>query len=347
MAIQYRHQDAAKDALVPPFSRSVELASDNELSVPSKNIINGPLSSFPLEYDTLLPAMYFAGVDTTLIPEDDIPKFLNYDLDVARLNYIHERLWLAGRAMNYKPLHRQKMMNRQIIITEQTDLHLTWANSTIFIKPFPRYLGNYEFWIAHLCGNKTLHEKACGFLFSYTWLITYESDFHLALEMNLLPQISWTQWRAYVQSARKVMDMDLPNGINQRYQYGELRLQRLEWIHRFWGRPQHGSFVRGYYSNYHTYRSFFVQNVAWVFGAFVFVTIILTAMQVGLATEHLQSSERFQAASYGFAIFAMIALVTVIGVVAMFFFSLFFYNLVITLIYRREREKKWSGREKA
>ena len=89
-----------------------------------------------------------------------------------------------------------------------------------------------------------------------------------------------------------------------------------------------------------------MQNVAWVFGAFVFVTIVLTAMQVGLATNQLQSSERFQAASYGFAIFAMVALVTVIGVIATFFVVLFAYNLIITLIYRREREKKWSGREK-
>lgn len=328
--------------LVPPFSKSVALANDELPSL--KNALNASSST---RYSALLPAMSFAEADTTLIPEDDIPKFVSIDLDVERLNYIHERLWLAGRAMNYKPLHRQKMMNREIVITEQTDLHLTWANSTIFIKPFPRYLGSYDVWMAHLCGSKPLHEKACGFLFSYTWLITCESDFHLALQLNLLPPISWTQWRAFIQSARKSVDVELPNWINRRYHFGELRLQRLEWIHRFCGRPQHGSFVRGYYSNYHTYRSFFVQNVAWVFGAFVFVTIILTAMQVGLATEYLQSSEKFQAASYGFAIFAMVALVTVIGVVVAFFLGLFFYNLIITLIYRREREKKWAGREKA
>ena len=184
------------------------------------------------------------------------------------------------------------------------------------------------------------------FPFSYTWLVTCESDFHFALELNLIPSISGTQWRTFIQCVRKSLEIELPNWINRRYHFGELRLRRLEWIHRFWGRPQHGSFVRGYYSNYHTYRSFFMQNVAWVFGAFVFVTIVLTAMQVGLATNQLQSSERFQAASYGFAIFAMVALVTVIGVIATFFVVLFAYNLIITLIYRREREKKWSGREK-
>ena len=143
------------------------------------------------------------------------------------------------------------------------------------------------------------------------------------------------------------MNIGSPSWINQRYQYGELRLQRLEWIHYFCGLSQHGSLVRGYYTNYHTYRLFFMQNVAWVFGAFVFVTILLTAMQVGLATKKLQSSESFQAASYGFAIFAMIALVTVIAAIAVFFVGVRSYNLVVTFIYRRERKKKESGREKA
>lgn len=287
--------------------------------------------------------MCFPKVDKKpLIPDDEIVKFLQFDLDVGRLNDVHAQLWLAGRPMNYKPLHRQKMMNREIVVTEQADLHLTWAGSIIFVKPFPRYLGNYDFWMAHLCGNKGLHEKACGFLYSYTWLITCESDFHVAQHHNLIPpSILWTQWRAYIQGVRRKLDTELSKWINQRYHYGELRLKRLDWIHRLWGRPQHGSVSRGYYANYHTYGSFFVQNFAWVFGAFVFVTILLTAMQVGLATNQLQSSERFQAASYGFAIFSMIALVAVIGVVTAIFLGLFFYNLVITLIYRHKREKHW------
>lgn len=90
-----------------------------------------------------------------------------------------------------------------------------------------------------------------------------------------------------------------------------------------------------------------MQKVAWVFGAFVFLTILLTAMEVGLATERLQINKRFQAASYGFTIFSILALVVVIGVVAAFFLVLSVYNLVITLVYRREREKRLSGREKA
>ena len=77
-------------------------------------------------------------------------------------------------------------MKREIVITEQTDLHLTWYKSTIYIKPFPRYLGSHEFWTAHLCELKELHETACGFVFSYTWLISCESDFDLAMKLNIL-----------------------------------------------------------------------------------------------------------------------------------------------------------------
>lgn len=114
---------------------------------------------FPLEYNTVLLATYYTEVEgyAALMPEDDILTFLVHDLDVSRLNYIHEKLWLAGRQMNYSSLCRQKMMKREIVITEQTDLHLTWSELTIFVKPLLRYLGNHEFWITHLCQSEELH----------------------------------------------------------------------------------------------------------------------------------------------------------------------------------------------
>lgn len=106
---------------IPPFSEPVALASSELPAL--KNAVNA--SSLSTKYHALLPAIYFAEPDTTLIPEDDIFKFLSYDLNVKKLNYIHKQLWLADRPMNYKPLHRQKIMNREIIIIEQIDLHLT------------------------------------------------------------------------------------------------------------------------------------------------------------------------------------------------------------------------------
>ena len=335
-----RTQETQK-TLKPPFSPSSAPAwlgypiPANSSETPS----HAPHRPFPPEYNTVLPATYYTEAEgyTALTPDDDIIAFLDHDLDVSRLNHIHEKLWLAGRPMNYRSLGRQKMMKREIVTTEQADLHLTWSESTIFVKPFPRYLINHDFWIAHLCQSEELHRTACGFLFSYTRLIGYESDFDHAQRLNLVPQMTWTEWRAYIQDVQKTIDA---SHINRRYQYGELRLGRLNWIYRFYGRPQDRSLIRGYLYNYRTYSSFFVRHFAWIFVVFVYVTTILTAMQVGLATQRLQSSQRFQYASYGFAVFSIAMPLIIVGTAATIFLFLFLYNLVATRLAQRHHTKR-------
>ena len=234
-------------------------------------------------------------------------------------------------------------MKREIVITEQADLHLTWSESTIFVKPFPRYLGE----IAHLCQVDELHGSACGFLFSYTWLIGRESDFNLGRELGLVPQMPWTQWSAYIQDVRRTIDAEPLDQINRRYLYGELRLPRLNWIYRFYGRRQDRSLIRGYVYNDRTYSSVFVRNFAWIFVVFIYATIVLTAMQVGLATERLQSNGRFQDASYGFAVFSIVVPLIITGTAGAIFLFLFLYNLAATVLSGRHGEKGWRAREKA
>ena len=299
---------------------------------------------FPLEYDTVLPAPYYTETEgyIALMPEDDIINFLKHDLDVSRLNYIHEKLWLAGRQMNYRSLGQQKMMKREIIITEQTDLHLTWSESTIFVKPFPRYLGNHEFWITHLCQSEELHRIACGFLFSYTRLICRESDFNLARGLNLVPQISWTQWRVYIQDVQRTINAGPQSHVNHRYLYGELRLRRLNWIYSFYGRPQDRSLILGYFYDYHSYSSFFVQNFAWIFVVFTYMITILTAMQLGFTVERLQTTRRFQDASYGFAVFSIAVPLIIVGTAIATFLFLFLHHLIATLISRHHNERRGS-----
>lgn len=328
--------------LKPPFPSSTACVGRSIRTSSSKTPSHTPQRPFPLEYDTVLPATYYAEAEghIALMPEDDIIRFLNHDLDVSRLNYIHEKLWLAGRSMNYHSLCQQKMMKREIIITEQTDLHLTWSESRIFVKPFPRYLGNYEFWITHLCQSEELHRTACGLLFSYTRLICYESDFNLAQGLNLVPPISWTQWRAYIQDVRKIIDARPRSLIDRRYSYGELRLRRLNWIYRIYGRPQDRSLILGYFFDYHSYSSFFVQNFAWIFVVFTYMITILTAMQLGLTTERLQTTRRFQDASYGFAVFSIAVPLIIVGTAITTFLLLFLYNLIATLISHRHHERR-------
>jgi hypothetical protein len=56
-------------------------------------------------------------------------------LTVSRLNEIENRLWLAGRLQNIRPLHCQQLLGRKILMAEQADLHLLWQDDKIFIKP--------------------------------------------------------------------------------------------------------------------------------------------------------------------------------------------------------------------
>jgi uncharacterized protein DUF6601 len=76
----------------------------------------------------------------------------------------------------------------------------------MFIKPLPRFLLEPRVWIEHLrCGPlpglsadgwpsacQGRRERALGFLFSSAAFGTYESDFHIAKEIHLLPQeVQW------------------------------------------------------------------------------------------------------------------------------------------------------------
>jgi hypothetical protein len=73
-------------------------------------------------------------------PTDHLDTFLRQDLSVERLTNIHGWLWIVGRPQAARSLRRLKIKNRTIIATEQADLHLTWSDSYIFIKPLPPYL---------------------------------------------------------------------------------------------------------------------------------------------------------------------------------------------------------------
>jgi hypothetical protein len=87
---------------------------------------------------------------------------LDKELDVSRLNEIHDWLYWAGRYDNIRPLHRQKLLEREIVITEKTDLHLIWYDNRIFVKPLPAFLLNFGFFEKDLCEPVELHQCANG-----------------------------------------------------------------------------------------------------------------------------------------------------------------------------------------
>ena len=262
-----------------------------------------------------LPGHYY-------IPPADLPPYLATNLDVSRLNNIFSHLWFAGRPGYIRPLHRQRLVQRSIIITEQTDLHLVWHNQQIYIKPLPAFLLCHAFYSRHIC-NLPLYGDACGLLQSYMKLVRHESDFRIAFELGLLPEgISWPSWSAFAAQIQ-------PVAVSKRYEYGELRLFRLNLIYRFCL----GHWIRGYHLLHTNFNSFFGRNFTWPLVTFAYVTTVLNAMQVVLA-----SGRQNVAVERAFFDASIAVVMTILGtfcLVAGFFVVLLLYNLVKALRTRR------------
>jgi hypothetical protein len=247
----------------------------------------------------------------------NVKEYIAGELDVSRLNVIYKHLWYAGLKRTARPLHHQALIGRTIVITEQADLHLTWQGSRIFIKPLPNFLLCYTVWQNHLCRDSTLLKDARGLLLSYVWLIRHESDFKIALDKGLVsPVITWEKWVTISGGVVRDNNCHSLSGINPRYQYGELRLARLNDIYRLCSKTRNKTnFIRGYLYGYYEYSTFFQRNTSWLVASVVYIALVLTAMQVGLATPNLNNNRTFQNASYGFTVFSILAPLVALGAV--------------------------------
>ncbi|KAF2191068.1 hypothetical protein K469DRAFT_720043 [Zopfia rhizophila CBS 207.26] len=276
---------------------------------------------------------------------------LKAEFDVGRLNRIHQHLWWAGRPVPARPLHRQRMLGREIVITQQADFHLLWVGQKIFVKPLPGYLLDHAVWTNHLCKDKELHGMAQGFLLSYIWLIRYQSDINIAKENHLLPSgTTWDSWKAFVDSMTEHSDFNSTETINKRYIYGELRIKRLNQIYRLISLfPLNlQTVIRGYASGYNSYGSFFHKNFAWIFIVFAYASILLSALQVGIGVDCLRTHTTFQTLAYGVTIMAILLPFSIAAVVGLLFVGLFLYHLVKTLGFERKREvvgRRWRDED--
>ena len=309
--------------------------------------------SSPTTTDSL-PACFRTFDKKVEVPGKYLEDFLVSELSLQPLDVLGKHLWFAGAKRPAKPLNFHSSIGREIIITEEMNLHLLWANNgRLFIKPLPRYLLSPEFWSKNLCtcnnhpaatkeknpsasGSErhmcpplqecrkaTLWKIAMGFLYSYACLISYESDFLIAIDKNLLPRQSdgsalrWEDWKQFVS---EILDCRKKYDVHPRFHRAELRLGRLDTIHRWTQFPPFEPYVRGR----RNYSSLFRDNITWLATATIFVALVLTAMQVGLATEQLKESEAFNAASYGFTVFAILG--------PFFFFGLSLINALYHLL---------------
>lgn len=219
------------------------------------------------------------------VPLDDKSKvwdllakeFCSKDLDGVANN-----LWWMSKqdSANISPLHRQRVKQRTIIITEDPKLHLVWFYDRIFIKPLPRYLGSYIFWATYLgaeaCSGgrgARIRPAALGFLRTYYHLVKHESDFRIAQDpdLGLIPAaITWEQFCEFTSSLANITDRD----VSQRYAYGEIRLTRLNFYAPFLlGKS---NFQKVEYQ-YGTYFARFYAPILFVIGV---VSVILSGLQV-------------------------------------------------------------------
>lgn len=325
---------AARTAASPPTTprQATTSTSTNIINLPFDETKEGIESG-----DLVIPTTYrLAGPPRELrIINKSNPagkrEWAKFDLDVTRLNTIHRHLWMSGLPQIPRALHDHLRIGRTIALTEQADLHLVWTKDTIFLKPLPDYLLNHSFWKTVICPDPELIQDAKGFLLSYFWLITSKADWKLATEIGLLnDKVGWKEWVEFsgsVLSSTPKIDHDTLYDINPRYLYGELRLDRLSLIYRLCSATsKFSTFIRGYNYGYNNYSSFIEHNFAWVLTAIVYITIVLTAMQVGLATDRLGHDVGFQSAAFGFTVFSIIAPLAIMVGAAVILLVLFCFN---------------------
>lgn len=289
----------------------------------------------------MLPAYFRRSTVLVTINKDNVDEFLANELSLGKLEKLLEHLWFAGSKRLPIPLHENILIGREMVITERMDLHLLWTSDRrLLIKPLPCFLLDLSFWavfsccqsscdcsslrsaenmgssntaLFRECSRRALRRCAMGFLYSYVSLISHESDYSIALESHLLPsELSVTSWQDWKKFTREVIAFCNDETVHPRFLRAELRLSRLNNLCRFTQAPLFEPYLRQYWD----YSSLLQENITLLATTIIFIVLILTAMQVGLATEQLNNNKRFMAASYGFTAFAILFPFCALGLVA-------------------------------
>lgn len=278
------------------------------------------------------------------------------DLRTPSIDRVYSHLWLAGLPNAARPLHRQKLLGRTIVITENPNEHLISHAERIFIKPLPDYLLCHEFWTTKgrlLAQDESLHQCACGFLLSYCWLVCSKYDLAIAHDSNLLPSsITWDMWVSFVTDVLGNIDLETLDSVSLRYHYGELRLSRLNLIYRF--SPHTLSvhnLIHGFMSAALGSKAYLVRTFAWLLSLFWAATIVTSAMQVGIGTSLLGESKLFQGASVVFVVASLVGVAASVVLIGLVWGALVVYhiywakrNLIAVQKFREtSRNGKYSG----
>ncbi|KAF4334653.1 hypothetical protein FBEOM_11486 [Fusarium beomiforme] len=285
----------------PPFPPTSSLISQDDLVFPAAFNDISPLARElqPLRLDN----------------RNEVQRFLTAFFDLSRFNAIRSLLWLIAVHGAPRSLYYQKFLGRDIVIAEELDLHLVWAKWRIFIKPLPEFLLNYEFWEANISCDPKLHRAACGLLYSYCGLIRFGHDLQIAKDYHLIhDSVDYRAWTDFSRVILPNLNPRDPNIMDRRFQYGELRLNRLDTIYRY--SPYKfsiSSILQGFphalTESYVPYMDQYNNAVS----AFGVIVIVLSAFNLSLSAHSKNPDVDLQQAAYGFAIFAMILCAVLVG----------------------------------
>jgi hypothetical protein len=227
------------------------------------------------DLDQLAPKLWLVSL------QGDLVGRLRYTID--KLTQKHKFATPHFTHISY--LHHQAARGRKIVVVEDPNLHLIWYYDRIFLKPIPPYLLSSAFLQYLGAKDREAFKAAVGFLRSYSCLIHYETDFREAQDnLHLIPKkkgqndITFEEFAKFIGQFADIKD----DSVTPRYQYGELRLTRLNLL------------VRVLFKRL----TFFHINAQWniFFGRlltpfltlFLILATALTAMQVELAVQGLK-----------------------------------------------------------
>ncbi|KFY61925.1 hypothetical protein V496_04797 [Pseudogymnoascus sp. VKM F-4515 (FW-2607)] len=284
------------------------------------------------------------GQARTSLNDAPLQKYLREALLAPYLNKIAVYLWLAVTPDHghISPLHFQAARGRSVTVTENAYLHLVWHYDQIFIKPLPAYLLSSAFWEYIEKTDDEVWRAAIGLLRTYSYLIKYEIDFRKAqsTELGLIPTddgenpITYERFAQFIAPFAEIDD----DRVTPRYQYGEIRLSRLNWFARFLlGRL-----------TYHHIHAQWNEYLGRVLAPFLTLLLLLstalTAMQVELA---VQSGPRVSGSWGAYApmcrwvsVLVLILIVVISALLIFFVLFMFIHDQVFAQKVLRQKRSK-------
>jgi hypothetical protein len=248
------------------------------------------------------------------------------------LELMHTSLWYAGRIGNISPLHHQRVLRRDIVLTEKLRLHLVWFGKVIYVKRLEDELLNWKYFSTIVCGNELLYQAATGFLLSYMRLIEHPSDLAIAQAIGLVNEaITWRSWNNF---RHDVLHHLAHRSVHDRFEYGELRLTRLNQIYRL------RRLGLTYFNVHREYSSYFGDNYMTLITLFALVSVALSAMQV-MASVHNRPAV-VNTTLYRFSIATLVAIVgSCTGLLALYV-TIYLWNWLL-IFHRRGSRRKQGG----